>query len=133
MATKYYPPAYMQEGSTGPAANLVIVFLNNWAESLSLGPTGLSENGEYGAVAVSWMKRYQQAAHIDADGGFGPQTRQTAKDRDGFDFVDAAQGLSDLSEFVQTNGTIYYWAPGIDVTIDRHEAEQSLAKIKAAQ
>ena len=116
-------PQYMEKGSRGPAANIILVFLNVWA-SLRLGENQnhhhIQFDGIYGETGSYWMKRFQEKHGIEPDGGVGPTTRQFLKTTCNFDFELAVRTTGGESVFVQPDRSEIRWAPW---SPERDEAE----------
>ena len=106
-------PQYMEQGSKGPAVNLVLVALAVYvAMSNDSGEfSGIEFDGVYGETGVRWMKDFQKINDLEVDGGFGPTTRACMKEKYGFDFEQAAIFTGGTTVFVQTNGEEIEWSP----------------------
>lgn len=110
--TRFDPPPYMEKGSEGPVVNIVLQFLMAWAKKNRMGHTGIALDGKLGPIGIRWIKTYQRENGLQADGGWGPKTRDQAK-KDGFDFVATAKAQGEvLTAFVQPDGTTLHWAEG---------------------
>lgn len=78
MSTLQEPPIYMEKGSSGPFVNAVLLVLKLRSQFF-LGSTPKEEiqlDGEYGPVGIAHMKAFQRTYGLQADGGFGPETRK---------------------------------------------------------
>lgn len=122
MVSRRFPmPQFMEQGSKGPVVNAVLSFLDPLATKAQAGPTGIILDGDYGEVGAGVMKKWQSAHGISADGGCGPETRQTMA-AGGFDldaFVHSTVFTDDdITAFVQPDGTTLYWAPYVAADTD---------------
>ena len=99
-------PRYMNQGSEGPHVTLVQVVLCG---------VGMGEHmtfdGYYSHLVAAKVKRMQELLHIEADGNFGPVTRQAVKDVYGLDFAAACQTIPGVTVFVQPDGQEISWGP----------------------
>ena len=103
------PPLYMQWGSTGSAADLILGFLGQWAKKNGHASTAAFLHEEAGRIL---MKLYQEFKGIEADGNCGPETRRAMLE-DGFDFTAEAKKRQGLTAFIQPDESVLYWGPHI--------------------
>ena len=105
-------PKYMEKGSRGPAVNIILLILVVYArevEDMSLHriecDSVLGDNG------VFWVKSFQKAHNLEADGGVGPDTRTFLKERYHLDFEAVARASGGITVFVQPDGREIHWSP----------------------
>ena len=102
-------PKYMNQGSNGPHVTLLQAFL------IGAGMEGLDVvfDGNYGPVTAAKVTRFQKLHGLEADGHFGPDTRQKVRSlsRFDFDFEAACRAVPGVTKFVQPDGSIVEWGP----------------------
>ncbi len=134
MVQNYDPPLYLEEGSRGPAINLLLTFLQDWAKERGYSNTFFPPiNGTYDGLALQMMKWYQETYSLDVDGGCGPQTRQHMLEHHGFNLAGCmkAIGAGDmtLTKFVQPPHEQHpelFWAADIEPDPNEHLAQKAL-------
>ena len=80
MSGKSFFPPYLNERSQGPAVKLLQMFL------LAMEMNHLIVvDGDYGKETATGVRRLQRKLEVDADGNFGPETREAFRKQLGFD------------------------------------------------
>jgi len=100
-------PKYMQPGSRGVAANLVLAFLAGYFASKGVDHK-ITCDGIYGDTGADYMKMYQNFSGIEADGCVGPDTRARMI-KDGFDLEAALRSIPGKSVLIQADGEAVAW------------------------
>lgn len=108
-------PRYMEKGSHGAAANVLLGFLSSWAavQTGLVWGHGITCDGLYGAAGASLMMDIQRAHGLEPDGGCGPATRQMLNDEYGFDLETEARAAGGTTYFFQPDGPPVIWSVGV--------------------
>ncbi len=107
-------PKYLEKGSKGPAVVPLLAFLVGWGFGWCEVPDGFKADDELGELGMKLIAKYQEDNGLSVEGGCGPQMRANLLDH-GFDFeLAACSAGSDLTTFVQPDGTKVEWSPRMD-------------------
>lgn len=98
-------PRYMNRGSNGPHVVLLQVFLIGARFGKNI-----MTDGDYGHITAAGVVRFQEVYGLEADGHFGPGTRERVKKNFGFDFEAACRAVPGVTRFVQPDA-IVMWGP----------------------
>ena len=111
-------PLYMQEGSTGPLVDLLLIFLAGYQLG-TRGHTDVIPDGVCGLKGVAALQEFQADHDLQADGGFGPETRRYLTEAYALNFDVIAAGSRAATIFRQPDGSELMWPPRTPMVRDR--------------